>query len=371
MKKIIAIKTYSRVHNQIKKRMNFRKGDKVKFLNDVGEGVIVRFQDKNIAIVHNNDGFEVPVLMSELLKVEDQYTFDDNNQDSVVQEETHFLSSPEKNIEADDIGEDGLNTDRKAYVFFAIVPKNQDDILSSDLSIYLINDSNFRLLYSISRAEGEFQNLLAYGTLEDNTKIQLTDIRRDELNDYEEINFQIIFYRKGNYYLLNPLNKSWNLKPSRFYKEKSFAENDFFHDKAFIYEITKEEINLADHISDDDIERAKKEKERKEPKKVYQSNKKGKDEEIEEIDLHIQELTDNYSNLSNAEILDIQMSRFTTALEGAILSGTRRIVFIHGVGNGRLKHEILKTLNRKYPKLQYQDASFKEYGYGATLVMLK
>jgi dsDNA-specific endonuclease/ATPase MutS2 len=65
------------------------------------------------------------------------------------------------------------------------------------------------------------------------------------------------------------------------------------------------------------------------------------------------------------------MSRFTTALEGAILAGTRRIVFIHGVGNGRLKHEILKTLNRKYPKLRYQDASFKKYGYGATLVMLK
>jgi hypothetical protein len=212
---------------------------------------------------------------------------------------------------------------------------------------------------------------MAYGNLEDNTKIQLADIKRDELNDFEEINFQIIFFRKGNYYLLNPVNRTWNFKPTRFYEEKSFTENDFFHEKAFIYEITKEEINLADHISDDDIEKAKKEKERKEPKKVYQSSKKGRDEEIEEIDLHIQELIDDYSNLSNAEILDIQMSRFTMALEGAILAGTRRMVFIHGVGNGRLKHEILKTLNRKYPKLRYQDASFKEYGYGATLVMLK
>src|SRR6056297_43802 len=350
--------------------MNFRKGDKVKFLNDVGEGVIVRFQDNNIAIVNNSDGFEVPVLMNELLKVEDQYIFDDS-QDSPVNEETHFSSPPENNMEADDIEEDGLNTDRNAIVYFAIVPKNTDEMVDSDLEIFLINDSNFRILYSISRLEGEFQSLMAYGNLEDNTKIQLADIKRDELNDYKEISFQIIFYRKGNYYLLDPVNNSWSLKPSRFYKENTFTENDFFHEKAFIYEITKEEINLAEHISDDDIQRAKKEKERKEPKKVYQSNKKGKDEEIEEIDLHIQELTDNYSNLSNAEILDIQMSRFTTALEGAILSGTRRIVFIHGVGNGRLKHEILKTLNRKYPKLQYQDASFKEYGYGATLVMLK
>lgn len=350
--------------------MNFRKGDKVKFLNDVGEGVIVRFQDKNIAIILNSDGFEVPVLMSELLKIENEYIFDDN-QGSEINEELHSSQTPEIKDDSDNIDEDGLNTDRNANVFFSLVPKNQDDILNSDLEIYLINDSNFRILYSISRAEGEFQSLMAYGNLEDNTKIQLADIKRDELNNYEEISFQIIFFRKGNYYLLNPVNKSWNFKPSRFYKEKSFTENDFFHEKAFIYEITKEEINIADHISDDDIEKAKKEKERKEPKKVYQSSKKGKDEEIEEVDLHIQELTDDYSNLSNAEILEIQMSRFTTALEGAILSGSRRIVFIHGVGNGRLKHEILKTLDRKYPKLRYQDASFKEYGYGATLVMIK
>lgn len=350
--------------------MSFKKGDKVKFLNDVGEGVIVRFQDKNIAIVHNNDGFEVPVLMNELLKIEEHYVFDDK-QDREGDDENHSSQAIKETIEPEDMDEDGLNTDHYASIFFAVVPKDKEDILNSDLKIFLINDSNFRVLYSISRKEGEFQSLMAYGNLEDNTKIQLADIKRDELNDFEEINFQIIFFRKGNYYLLNPVNRTWNVKPSRFYKENSFTENDFFHEKAFIYEITKEQINLADHISDDDIEKAKKEKERKEPKKVYQSSKKGKDEEIEEIDLHIQELTDDYSNLTNAEILDIQMSRFTTALEGAILSGTKRIVFIHGVGNGRLKHEILKTLNRKYPKLRYQDASFKEYGYGATLVMLK
>ena len=350
--------------------MSFKKGDKVKFLNDVGEGVIVRFQDKNIAIVHNNDGFEVPVLMNELLKIEEHYVFDDK-QDREEDDENHSSQAIKETIEPEDMDEDGLNTDHYASIFFAVVPEDKGDILNSDLKIFLINDSNFRVLYSISRKEGEFQSLMAYGNLEDNTKIQLADIKRDELNDFEEINFQIIFFRKGNYYLLNPVNRTWNVKPSRFYKENSFTENDFFHEKAFIYEITKEQINLADHISDDDIEKAKKEKERKEPKKVYQSSKKGKDEEIEEIDLHIQELTDDYSNLTNAEILDIQMSRFTTALEGAILSGTKRIVFIHGVGNGRLKHEILKTLNRKYPKLRYQDASFKEYGYGATLVMLK
>ena len=93
--------------------------------------------------------------------------------------------------------------------------------------------------------------------------------------------------------------------------------------------------------------------------------------EIEEVDLHIEKLTDNYSTLSNAEIMDIQMSKFTIALEGAIRNNIRKIVFIHGVGNGKLKYEIGKALETKYSKYRFQDASFKEYGYGATMVMLK
>jgi hypothetical protein len=351
--------------------MSFRKGDRVKFLNDVGQGEIIRFQDKNIAIVLNEDGFEIPVLMSELLKIEGEYTFDDKSED--VEDTAKPAGDKESGIQEteDDLEEDGLNTDQKAHVFFALVPENQKDMLNSDLKVFLINDSNFRVLYTISKAEGEFQSLFAYGNLEDNTKVDLGTLKREQLNDFEALTFQLLFFRKGNYYLLNPVNKTWNVKPSRFFKENTFAENDFFHENAFVYEVTDPIINLADHISDEDIDKAKKEKERKESRKQFKSSKRGNGDSIEEIDLHIQELVDDAGNLTNAEILDIQMSRFTTALEGGILSGTRKMVFIHGIGAGRLKHEIQKTLNRKYPKLRYQDASFKEYGYGATMVMIK
>ncbi|PLX16621.1 MAG: hypothetical protein C0597_07780 [Marinilabiliales bacterium] len=350
--------------------MNFRKGDKVKFLNDVGQGEIVRFQDQNIAIVLNEDGFEIPVLMSELLIIEGNYNFTESSGNVQLEDEVETISSSKQIVE-EDLEEDGMNADRKANVFFALVPINQKDMLNSDLNVYLINDSNFRVLYSISKSENEFQSLFAYGNLEDNTKVQLDTITRENLNNFEELNFQLLFFRKGNYYLLNTINKTWSVKPSRFFKQNTFGDNDFFHEQAFIYELTSEEINLADHLSDEDITNAIKEKERKVIKKQFKSSKSGKDEEIEEVDLHIQELVDDYSNLSNKEILDIQMSRFTTTLDGGIIAGTRKMVFIHGVGNGRLKHEIIKTLDRKYPKLRYQDASFKEYGYGATMVMIK
>lgn len=350
--------------------MNFRKGDQVKFLNDVGQGTIVKFQDEKIAIVLNEDGFEIPVLISELLKIEGDYTFNNNEEQSSG---NNAESSKPQNIvvEEDDLEEDGLNTDSEAKVYFALVPKNQEDMINSDLDVYLINDSNFRVSYAISKSEDKFQSLFAYGNLEDNTKVILESIKREDLNKFEDLNFQLLFFRKGNYFLLNPINKTWTVKPVRFFKQSAFTENDFFHENAFIYTLTTDEINLADHISDSDIENSKKEKDQKEPRKRLKSSKSGENKGIEEVDLHIEELTDNHSGLSNSEILDIQMSRFTTTLDGGIIAGTRKMVFIHGLGNGRLKHEVAKTLNRKYPKLKYQDASFKEYGYGATMVIIK
>ncbi|HCM21727.1 MAG TPA: DUF2027 domain-containing protein, partial [Porphyromonadaceae bacterium] len=36
-----------------------------------------------------------------------------------------------------------------------------------------------------------------------------------------------------------------------------------------------------------------------------------------------------------------------------------------------LKNAILKELQNKYKKCYHQDASFQEYGYGATMVTIK
>lgn len=49
----------------------------------------------------------------------------------------------------------------------------------------------------------------------------------------------------------------------------------------------------------------------------------------------------------------------------------QKIVFIHGKGDGILKNAILKELSSKYKSAYYQDASFREYGYGATMVTIK
>ncbi|PIX35574.1 MAG: DUF2027 domain-containing protein, partial [Bacteroidetes bacterium CG_4_8_14_3_um_filter_31_14] len=90
-----------------------------------------------------------------------------------------------------------------------------------------------------------------------------------------------------------------------------------------------------------------------------------------EVDLHINQLIDSTVGLSHTEMLNIQLSKFRSELESAIKNKENKIVFIHGIGNGTLKMAIRKELDDLYKHLQYQDASFKEYGYGATMVLLR
>jgi dsDNA-specific endonuclease/ATPase MutS2 len=49
----------------------------------------------------------------------------------------------------------------------------------------------------------------------------------------------------------------------------------------------------------------------------------------------------------------------------------QKIVFIHGKGEGVLRSEIEKQLRTRYKTYYFQDASFREYGFGATMVTIK
>lgn len=88
-----------------------------------------------------------------------------------------------------------------------------------------------------------------------------------------------------------------------------------------------------------------------------------------EIDLHIHELIDDARHLSNFEILNIQLNKAKNQLEWAINKRMKYVVFIHGVGQGVLKAE-LKTLFRRYDNLEYYDADYQTYGFGATEVCI-
>ncbi|KAA6311517.1 Endonuclease MutS2, partial [termite gut metagenome] len=93
--------------------------------------------------------------------------------------------------------------------------------------------------------------------------------------------------------------------------------------------------------------------------------------QIIEIDLHIGALLDNTTGMENKDILAYQLNKFYEIMEQYREKREQKIVFIHGKGDGILRKKLTDELKRKYNTCKYQDASFKEYGFGATLVTIK
>ena len=99
--------------------------------------------------------------------------------------------------------------------------------------------------------------------------------------------------------------------------------------------------------------------------------KKPAKQEVIEVDLHINSLLDTTAGMSNADMLSHQMEVFHRILAENKNRKGQKIVFIHGKGEGVLRKEIEKELKSKYKNYYFQDASFREYGFGATMVTIR
>jgi dsDNA-specific endonuclease/ATPase MutS2 len=69
--------------------------------------------------------------------------------------------------------------------------------------------------------------------------------------------------------------------------------------------------------------------------------------------------------------LKIQLAYFNTTLDAAIVHQLPEIVFIHGAGNGILRHELHKLLSKNNKIQTFMDARKEKFGYGATKAILK
>ena len=96
------------------------------------------------------------------------------------------------------------------------------------------------------------------------------------------------------------------------------------------------------------------------------TNSKG----LPEIDLHIYELVDKPRDLTNSEMLAIQIQRLEHFIHNCIVQSVSEFVVIHGVGEGVLKTEVHKVLV-SHGNIDFEEADFREYGAGATRVWIR
>lgn len=122
-------------------------------------------------------------------------------------------------------------------------------------------------------------------------------------------------------------------------------------------------------ISNFSVNQVIKEKEIKKTNRSQKIRPKERNLPAMEVDLHIHHLTKGYSRMSNHEILNLQLNTAQGQLDFALRKNIRKIVFIHGVGEGVLKTE-LKYLFSKYDGIKMYDADYQKYGMGATEIYI-
>ena len=348
-------------------------GDKVRYLNNVGGGIITRFQDKEIVLVLEDDGFEMPVLACNIIVVQptNQYNapIDENVQKSdnqdVVQENIRVIQKKEYSFDEKDETSDG----EKINLFFAFLPHNIKQLQSSAMDFYLINESNYYVDFQLLTGNTE-TSLNFRETIEPQTKLFLKKIEKEDVNDYEFLRFQAFAYKNNKIFTAKPVfDVTLKIKPIDFYKLHNFRENDFFEDNAMIISVIENDfLPLKFSIDAKKLQKAMHEKEIKtEPKKFALPQK----QEIIEVDLHIAELLDSTNGMSNSEMLQAQMEKFNSVMKENLMKRGQKIVFIHGKGEGVLRTEIEKQLKKNYKSCIFQDASFQQYGFGATQVTIR
>ena len=340
-------------------------GDRVKFLNDVGGGIVRRFISKTMVSVENQDGFEIPYPILQLVQVDAPEMNKAAAKPAVQQEKPELAPKPVRKEEPGKI----IPGKNSPDFYFCFVPDDPKNPLAGETALYLVNDSNFTVLYQFSHFSDSKFKTVKNGRIKPNTRIVLESIDQSDLTDLPEYGFQLLFFMEEEKEWQQPFCKKFKINPVKFYKEKSFLPNPFFAKNAIVLQITPNILQTEiGNLTDDDL---KKVVEAKEIKPEEKPAPKKKTDDVVEIDLHIQELIESAAGLSNADILEIQIEKVESEMRAAIQSGVKRIVFIHGVGQGVLKQEVTKLLKTKFPKYYFQDASFKEYGYGATMVILR
>lgn len=343
-------------------------GDRVKFLNDVGGGIVTGFQSKNVVMVENQDGFEIPSLISQLVKVED------SEEKKPKIHDYSKKTAPKPVVEAPKEPEYKgaiISGNDEPKFFLAFYPTDQNNPVGAEIEVHLINDSNFTLLYHFAHFDGSVYQTIDTGMLEPNTKTYLEGISQSDLGNLPRFVFRILPVSTSGKSLVGPFVTEMVVHGMKFFKESNYKKSSFFPGKAMVFSIVTDPLtDEIDKLTKQDFKAVVNEKDKQnrpqEPKPIQKRTP-----EIVEVDLHIEELIDSTVGLSNHEILQIQLDRFQSEMKLAIETGVKRAVFIHGVGNGVLKQEIHKKLKSTYAKYYFQDASFQEYGYGATMVILK
>ena len=217
-------------------------GDKVRFLNTTGGGIVRSFKGKDQVMVEDEDGFEVPALIRECVVVgeSDMQVHSANRPKVQVPVETpRPQPKPDVKPEADEETPEG----ERLNIYLAYLPLDPKSLQQCGYETYFVNDSNYYLYFNYMNRQHNSWISRYHGEIEPNTKIFLEEFDKAALNDLERICVQLIAFKKDKpFSLKNAVSVELRLDTIKFYKLHCFMENDYFDEGALLYPIVRGDL---------------------------------------------------------------------------------------------------------------------------------
>ena len=365
-------------------------GDTVRFLNTTGGGRIVRI-DGAVAYV-DDDGFEVPMLIKECVVVAQA------GSDAMAKSRPAPSAAKPKQATAPKVApappqvphfepeEAAVLPEVAPYVEtaegeklnvqVAFMPHTPKQLTRGAFDAYLVNDSNYCLYSTLLVREastGMWRTLYA-AMSEPDTVDFACRVDSTDLADIDRLALQYIPFKVGKPFALKAMAcVEHRIDASKFFKVHCYAKNIYFDEPVLAFNIVHNDVpERVVAIDAPALEKAMMQKAQADsrparPKQQPRQTPAGP----MVVDLHISELVDTTAGLSNADMLNLQIDTFRKVMDENLRNTGKKIVFIHGKGEGVLRKAVLKELAYRYKNCDVQDASFREYGFGATQVTIK
>lgn len=308
-------------------------GDKVKLSNTKETGIVINF------------------LRGDQVEVElDGW----NSKQIFSKNELRLVNQPAENKE---IAKPKPKNNFEKGVFLAFLPQKLPT--GESLELYAINNTDWDLPFSLIVDKTRTKSGLMAGFLKAGSfQKHIEKLKIENFEEWKSMTFSAIYHSESVFEPKSMLYTQKKFQASTFFQNK--AKAPFLETEGYLFQMDERpfEIN-AKEIQEKMLG--------EKPKIVSEITVKP----AAEFDLHIEKLSQKFKQLGNAEIFATQIDAFEKHLDKAIATGLEEIVFIHGIGDWKLKKAIHEILEFHKNVGDFGQANEQKYGAGATFVRIK
>jgi len=348
---------------------------RLKFTGEIGK--IIRPLEQNMfVILIDGTDISIPVFVDDLERMDGLDVVFKKSSSIKLDQSEHYEPSIEIVIP-------DFDHYKSLGIQLAFEPNYKKDETIEDYTIYILNDTFHEIVFDIAIFIGDDLILEESGKLSDLSVKKVGNLLFDDLN--ESPNIEINISRVTTEGLVDAQQKEFSLKANQFFKKQRnvpLLNRDMHHYILFekVENITKKLEQKQESL----VEYAK--QHLKDSKPIIKKSQNiqiqhknripSKNEVFDyanfpiEIDLHIEKLYKDYAKLSNSDIIKIQLMAFEQYFLKAKNMGIEKFYIIHGVGKGKLKEAIWKSLDSTSDVLEYKNEYHAKYGFGATEVYI-